>query len=164
MVTPALFKKYRTAAALAKASLPTLEDEIRSTGFYRAKAKSLVNMATAVVDRHGGEVPSNREALVGLPGVGLKTANVVLGNAFGQAAIAVDTHVFRVSQRLGLARADDPDAIHDQLTEILPRASWTQATHLLITHGRKTCTARKPACPVCPVRLLCPWSGKTREV
>ena len=164
MVTPTLFKKYRTAAALAKASLPTLEDEIRSTGFYRAKAKSLVNMAAAVVDRHGGEVPNNREALVGLPGVGLKTANVVLGNAFGQPAIAVDTHVFRVSQRLGLARADDPDVIHDQLTEVLPRASWTQATHLLIIHGRKTCTARKPACPVCPVRLLCPWPGKTREV
>jgi endonuclease-3 len=164
MVTPALFKKYRTAPALAKASLPALEDEIRSTGFYRAKAKSLVNMATAVMDRHGGEVPSNRSALVGLPGVGLKTANVVLGNAFGQPAIAVDTHVFRVSQRLGLARADDPDVIHDQLTEVLPRASWTQATHRLITHGRKTCMARKPACPVCPVRLLCPWPGKTREV
>ena len=164
MVTPTLFKKYRTATALAKASLPTLEDEIRSTGFYRAKAKSLVNMAAAVVDRHGGEVPNNREALVGLPGVGLKTANVVLGNAFGQPAIAVDTHVFRVSQRLGLARADDPDVIHDQLTEVLPRASWTRATHLLIIHGRKTCTARKPACPVCPVRLLCPWPGKTREV
>jgi endonuclease-3 len=164
MVTPTLFKKYRTAAALAKASLPTLEDEIRSTGFYRAKAKSLVNMAATVVDRHGGEVPNNREALVGLPGVGLKTANVVLGNAFGQPAIAVDTHVFRVSQRLGLARAHDPDVIHDQLTEVLPRASWTQATHLLIFHGRKTCTARKPACPVCPVRLLCPWPGKTREV
>ncbi len=164
MVTPTLFKKYRTAAALAKASLRTLEDEIRSTGFYRAKAKSLVNMAAAVVDRHGGEVPNNRDALVGLPGVGLKTANVVLGNAFGQPAIAVDTHVFRVSQRLGLARADDPDVIHDQLTEVLPRASWTQATHLLIIHGRKTCTARKPACPVCPVRLLCPWPGKTREV
>jgi endonuclease-3 len=121
-------------------------------------------MAAAVVDRHGGEVPNNREALVGLPGVGLKTANVVLGNAFGQPAIAVDTHVFRVSQRLGLARADDPDVIHDQLTEVLPRASWTQATHLLIIHGRKTCTARKPACPVCPVRLLCAWPGKTREV
>jgi endonuclease-3 len=164
MVTPALFKKYRTAADLAKASLPRLEAEIRSTGFYRAKAKSLTNMARALVERHDGEVPKSREALVELPGVGLKTANVVLGNAFGEPAIAVDTHVFRVSQRLGLAKADDPDMIHDQLTEVIPRPSWTQTTHLLITHGRRTCTARKPACPVCPVRVLCPWPDKTRPV
>jgi endonuclease III len=164
MVTPALFKKYRTAADLAKARLPRLEAEIRSTGFYRAKAKSLTNMARALVERHDGEVPKSREALVELPGVGLKTANVVLGNAFGEPAIAVDTHVFRVSQRLGLAKADDPDMIHDQLTEVIPRPVWTQATHLLITHGRRTCTARKPACPVCPVRVLCPWPDKTRPV
>jgi endonuclease III len=113
-----------------------------------------VNMATALVDRHRGEVPRSREALVDLPGVGLKTASVVLGNAFGVPAIAVDTHVFRVSQRLALAKADDPDVIHDQLTAVLPKASWTQATHLLIIHGRRTCTARKPACPVCPVRSM----------
>jgi endonuclease-3 len=164
MVTPGLFKKYRTAADLARANLPKLEEEIRSTGFYRAKAKSLVNMAKALVERHAGEVPRSREALVDLPGVGLKTANVVLGNAFGVPAIAVDTHVFRVSQRLGLAAADDPDRIHDQLTGVLPRPIWTQATHLLITHGRRTCTARKPLCPACPVRALCPWTGKTRAV
>jgi endonuclease-3 len=121
-------------------------------------------MAKALVERHAGEVPRTREALVDLPGVGLKTANVVLGNAFGVPAIAVDTHVFRVSQRLALARADDPDVIHDQLTTVLPKASWTQATHLLIIHGRRTCTARKPSCPVCPVRSLCPWPHKTREV
>jgi endonuclease III len=162
MVTPALFRKYRTAADWAGARVPTLEEEIRSTGFYRAKTRSLVGMARALVERHRGEVPRDREALVALPGVGLKTANVVLGNAFGEQAIAVDTHVFRVSQRLGLAKSDDPDAIHDQLTDVLPRSTWTHATHLLITHGRRTCTARKPACPVCPVRRLCPWPTKTR--
>jgi endonuclease-3 len=161
MVTPALFTKYRTAADLARASLPALEADIRSTGFYRAKARSLVGMARALVDRHTGEVPRTRDALVALPGVGLKTANVVLGNAFGEPAIAVDTHVFRVSQRLGLAKSDDPERIHDQLTEVVPRAAWTQATHLLITHGRRTCTARAPLCPACPVRRLCPWLGKT---
>jgi endonuclease III len=162
MVTPALFRKYRTAADWAGARVPTLEEEIRSTGFYRAKTRSLVGMARALVERHRGEVPRDREALVALPGVGLKTANVVLGNAFGEQAIAVDTHVFRVSQRLGLAKSDDPDAIHDQLTDVLPRSTLTHATHLLITHGRRTCTARKPACPVCPVRRLCPWPTKTR--
>ncbi len=163
MVTPALFKKYQRPADWARASLPTLEAEIRSTGFYRAKARSLVGMAQALVERHEGEVPRRRDALVALPGVGLKTANVVLGNAFGEQAIAVDTHVFRVSQRLGLAKSDDPDRIHDQLTDVLPHSSWTQATHLLITHGRRTCTARRPACPACPLRRLCPWPDKTRS-
>jgi endonuclease III len=162
MVTPALFKKYPSARELARAAPATLEEEIRSTGFYRAKAKSLLGMAKGVVDAHGGEVPRDRAALMALPGVGLKTANVVLGNAFGEQAIAVDTHVFRVSQRLGLARAEDPDDIHDQLVALLPSASLTQATHRFIIHGRRTCTARKPACPVCPVKSLCPWPHKTR--
>jgi endonuclease-3 len=162
MVTPALFRRYPTARALAGAAPGRLEDEIRSTGFYRAKTRSLVGMARALVERHGGEVPDDRDALTALPGVGLKTANVVLGNAFGRDALAVDTHVFRVSQRLGLARSDDPDEIHDQLVGILPRGRLTPGTHLLITHGRRTCTARKPACPVCPVRRLCPWPDKTR--
>jgi endonuclease-3 len=114
------------------------------------------------VERHGGDVPRTQEALTGLPGVGLKTASVVLGNAFGEPAIAVDTHVFRVSQRLGLARSADPDTIQEQLTEVLPRAKWTRTSHLFQAHGRRTCTARKPRCPVCPVRALCPWPGKTR--
>jgi endonuclease-3 len=161
-VTPALFKAYRSARAYAGADPAELEGAIRSTGFYRAKARAILGMAKALVERHGGEVPSTREELVRLPGVGLKTANVVLGNAFGQEALAVDTHVFRVSQRLGLARSDDPDRIHDQLVALLPRADWTQATHLLITHGRRTCLARRPACPVCPIRQLCPWPGKAR--
>jgi endonuclease III len=161
MVTPGLFRKYPTAWELARARTPSLEKEIRSTGFFRAKTRSLLGMSKALVERHGGEVPRDREALVELPGVGLKTANVVIGNAFGGQALAVDTHVFRVSQRLGLARADDPDEVHEQLVAVLPRESLTQATHLFITHGRRTCLARKPACPVCPVRALCPWPHKT---
>lgn len=160
MVTPALFKAYPTADALARANPAKLETAIRSTGFYRAKTRSLLGMAKALVEHHGGEVPRDRAALTELPGVGLKTANVVLGNAFGEDALAVDTHVFRVSQRLGLARSDDPDEIHDQLVEVVPRGQRTRATHLLITHGRRTCLARKPACPVCPVRALCPWPDK----
>ena len=119
-------------------------------------------MARGLVERHGGIVPADREALTALPGVGLKTANVVLGNALGQDALAVDTHVFRVSQRLGLAKSEDPEEIHDQLLEVLPRGRLTQGTHLLIIHGRRTCVARKPACPKCAVRALCPWPGKTR--
>jgi endonuclease-3 len=161
-VTPELFRRYPSARALAGADQARLEGEIRSTGFFRAKARSLLGMAQAVVERHGGEVPRAREALTALPGVGLKTANVVIGNAFGGDALAVDTHVFRVAQRLGLARSDDPDAIHNQLVALLPRGRLTQATHLLIVHGRRTCTARAPACPACPVHALCPWPHKTR--
>jgi endonuclease-3 len=160
MVTPPLFAKYRTAADWAAADQAALESEIRSTGFFRSKARAIIAMARALVRDHGGEVPRTREALVRLPGVGLKTASVVLGNAFGQPAIAVDTHVFRISQRLGLARSEDPDVIHDQLVEVLPLAAWTRASHLLQAHGRRTCLARAPRCPVCPVRALCPWAGK----
>ena len=161
MVTPALFRKYPTARELARARPASLEKDIRSTGFFRAKTRSLLGMSKALVERHGAAVPKAREALVELPGVGLKTANVVIGNAFGGQALAVDTHVFRVSQRLGLGRGDDPDEIHDQLVAVLPRESLTHATHLMITHGRRTCVARKPACPACPVRALCPWPHKT---
>ena len=160
--TRALFRKYRSARDYAVADPAALEVEIHSTGFYRAKTRAIIGMARALVERHGGEVPRTRAELVELPGVGLKTANVVLGNAFGQQAIAVDTHVFRVSQRLGLARSQDPDQIHDQLVDLLPHGDLTLTTHLLITHGRKTCVARRPACPVCPVRRLCPWPEKTR--
>jgi endonuclease III len=161
-VTPALFKKYGTARDYAQANAAVLEDEVRSTGFYRAKTRSIIAMARALLDKHGGEVPRSRAALVTLPGVGLKTANVILGNAFGEQAIAVDTHVFRVSQRLGLARSDDPDKIHDQLTDVLPEKEWTFTTHLVQAHGRRCCFARKPLCPACPVRALCPWPGKTK--
>lgn len=161
-VTPALFRKYRTAADFARADPATLENEIRSTGFYRAKARAVLGMARALVERHGGKVPRTLDELTALPGVGLKTASVVLGNAFGVAAIAVDTHVFRLSHRLALAAADDPDRVHDELVAVLPRPAWTHACHLLQAHGRRTCTARKPKCPVCPVRAQCPWPGKTR--
>lgn len=161
-VTRTLFRTYRTASDYARADQATLEREIRSTGFFRAKARAIIGMSGALVDRHGGEVPRTREALTALPGVGLKTANVVLGNAFGQPAIAVDTHVFRVSQRLGLARARDPDEVHGQLAEVLPRPGWTRACHLFQAHGRRTCKALRPLCPVCPVRALCPWPDKTR--
>jgi endonuclease-3 len=162
MVTPALFRTYRDAGDYARETPEALEPAIHSTGFFRAKAKAIVGMARAITLRHGGEVPRDRDALVTLPGVGLKTANVVLGNAFGEPGIAVDTHVFRVSQRLGLARSNDPVEIHDQLAEVLPRKSWTRVSHLFQAHGRRTCTARKPACPACPVRTLCPWPDKTR--
>jgi len=162
MVTPALFKKYRTAGDYAAVDPTTLEGEVRSTGFYRAKSRSIIGMAKALVARHGGEVPKDRQALTALPGVGLKTANVLLGNAFGEQAIAVDTHVFRVSQRLGLAHSDDPDKIHDQLVDVLPKTQLTLTTHLLQSHGRRCCAAIKPLCPACPVKTLCPWPGKTK--
>jgi endonuclease-3 len=162
MVTPALFKRYRTARDYAAVDPTTLEGEVRSTGFYRAKSRSIIGMAKALVDRHGGEVPKDRQALTALPGVGLKTANVLLGNAFGEQAIAVDTHVFRVSQRLGLAHSDDPDKIHDQLVDVLPTTQLTLTTHLLQSHGRRCCAAVKPLCPACPVKTLCPWPGKTK--
>ena len=161
-VTPALFKKYRTARDYAQAVPAVLEEEVRSTGFYRAKTRSILAMAKALLEHHGGQVPKSREALVELPGVGLKTANVLLGNAFGQQAIAVDTHVFRVSQRLALARSDDPDEIHDQLADVLPEKEWTLTTHLVQAHGRRCCFARKPLCPACPVRALCLGPGKTK--
>jgi len=163
-VTAGLFPKYRTARDWAAIPPARLEREIHSTGFYRAKTKSILGMARALVERHAGLVPRTLEELVELPGVGRKTANVVLGNAFGIPALAVDTHVFRVSQRLGLARSDDAEKIHDQLCQVLPRPRWTQASHLLILHGRRVCAARKPACPTCPILALCPWSGKTKAV
>jgi endonuclease-3 len=162
-VTGDLFKRYRSAEAYARADPAVLERAIHSTGFYRAKARSLIGMGRALVERHGGVVPDAADALETLPGVGRKTAHVVLGNAFGIPALAVDTHVFRVSQRLGLAQGDDADEIHDQLCALIPRAQWTRATHLLIIHGRRTCFARRPECPRCAVRGLCPWPDKTTE-
>ena len=160
-VTKPLFKKYRSAKDYAQAELATLEREIHSTGFYKTKARAIIGMAKELVAKHRGQVPQTVEELVALPGVGRKTANVVLGNAFNQPAIAVDTHVFRVSQRLGLAKSEDPEKVHDQLCQVIPKAKWTFLTHLLTTHGRRVCVARTPACPTCPVRALCPWPGKT---
>jgi endonuclease-3 len=163
-VTPSLFRKYREPADYAQAVPETFEDEIRSTGFFRAKTRSIIAMARALVDRHDSEVPRTLEALTALPGVGRKTANVVLGNAFGVPGIAVDTHVFRVTQRLGLAKANQPDEVETQLAAVVPRPQWTRFCHLIQAHGRRVCVARAPACPTCPVRVLCPWPGKTRAL
>lgn len=161
MVTPGLFRRYPTAAALAAAAPDEVEEIIRSTGFFRAKTKSLIGCARAIEERHGGQVPRVLAELVKLPGIGRKTANVVLGHAYGLAeGIAVDTHVLRVSNRLGLAEGDDPVTVEQQLTAIVPHERWTRASDLLIFHGRKICDARRPQCGLCPVFALCRWEHR----
>src|SRR6266478_5492871 len=160
MVTPALFKKYRRAKDYANASQAELENAIRSTGFYRNKAKSIRGAMRAIAEEHNGKVPETMEALRALPGVGRKTANVVLGNAFGKnEGIVVDTHVARLSQRLGLTEHKDADKIERDLMKLVPREHWTDWSHWLIWHGRRRCFARKPDCSQCEVFRLCP-SGK----
>ena len=156
-VTLDLFKKYRTAKDFAESNLAKLEQEIRPTGFYRNKAKSIQKCCQELVKRFGGEVPKSLEDLVTLPGVGRKTANVILGNAFGIPGIAVDTHVRRVSQRIGLTKNDDPVKIEFDLMEIVPKEEWTHFSSLLVWHGRKTCVARKPFCGICPIRKECDY-------
>ena len=157
MVTPVLFARYPDAAALARAKQEDVEEIIRSTGFFRNKATILSAMAGALVDRHRGDVPADMEALVVLPGVGRKTANVVLGNAFDRnEGIVVDTHVARLSQRLGLTADSDPVKIETALVPLFPRERWTMLSHLLIEHGRQVCDAKKPRCAECPLRALCP--------
>ena len=156
-VTPPLFQRYPTARDFAAADLAELEEMVRQTGFYRNKAKALKNLGMTLVAEHGGEVPDAMEPLVALPGVGRKTANVVLGNAFGRnEGIAVDTHVQRLSRRLFLTEEEDPEKIERDLVDLLPREEWTRFALLLQDHGRKTCKARKPECAVCPVADLCP--------
>jgi endonuclease-3 len=157
MVTPALFKHYRDPAALADANPAELEEMIKSTGFYRNKTKSLIGMAQAVVARHGGKIPDVMEELVSLPGVGRKTANVVLGNAYGRnEGIVVDTHVTRVSRRLGLTKHTDAVKIEADLMPLFERDRWTMLSHLFIEHGRTICDAKRPKCEVCPLNDLCP--------
>ena len=161
MVTPALFKKYPSAKELAAASTPELEKMIQSTGFFRSKAKSLKESATDIVALHGGEVPGTMEELTKLRGVGRKTANVVLGNAFGQnVGIVVDTHVSRLSARLGLTAQTDPVKIEQDLVKLVPQDDWTLFSHLLIFHGRQICIARKPRCEQCPLLAVCPTGPK----
>jgi endonuclease III len=156
-VTQRLFSKYRTAEDYAASTPDELEEVIRPTGFYRNKARSLRGMASALVEEHGGEVPRTMSELVALPGVGRKTANVVLGNAFGtNEGIVVDTHVRRVSGRLGLTEGSDPVKIEQNLMEIVPEGDRTIFSHLLILHGRRTCKARKPDCPNCILNDICP--------
>ena len=157
IVTPELFARYPDAAALGAARAEELEGVIRTTGFFRAKSKSLIGMATALVERHGSEVPREMEALVKLPGVGRKTANVVLGNAYGiDEGIVVDTHVTRVSQRLALTKQEDPVKIEQDLVKLFPREQWTKLSHLFIEHGRQVCVARTPRCGECVLVDLCP--------
>jgi len=157
LVTPALFRTCRTAADYVALPAEQLEDLIHSTGFYRAKAKNIRGCCTALVERHGGEVPRTMDALTALAGVGRKTANVVLGNAFGlNAGIVVDTHVQRLSARLRLTKKPTPEKIERDLMKLIPPAQWTLFSHWLIWHGRRRCTARKPACPACELRALCP--------
>jgi endonuclease-3 len=160
LVTPALFAKYKTAADYARARRGVLEREIHSTGFFNSKAKSLRAMGAAIAAEHGGRVPDTMEALVALPGVGRKTANVVLGNAFGKdEGFVVDTHVARLSRRLGFTRQTDPVKIELDLNALVPKGRRTLGAHLLIFHGRRICTARKPLCDACPVDPLCPKIG-----
>jgi endonuclease III len=157
-VTPALFQRYPTAAAMAKARPAQIEAMIRSTGFFRAKTKSILGCARALVADHGGEVPRTMAEMVKLPGVGRKTSNVVLGHAYRIAeGIAVDTHVLRVANRLGIARGDDPIEVERQLMKLIPPERWIKTTDLLIFHGRRICQARRPACGACPVFALCRW-------
>jgi endonuclease-3 len=161
-VTVDLFKKYHSAKDYAKANLAELEEDIRPTGFYRNKAKSIHKCCQELVARFGGEVPKTLEELVTLPGVGRKTANVILGNAFGIPGIVVDTHVHRVSQRVGLTKNDDPTKIEFNLMEIVPKDEWTHFSNLLIWHGRRTCVAKKPLCEICPIRKLCDYGSKVK--
>jgi len=156
-VTESLFSKYRTAEDYADSTPDELEEGIRPTGFYRNKARSLRGMASALVEEHAGEVPRTMSELVALPGVGRKTANVVLGNAFGtNEGIVVDTHVRRVSGRLGLTESSDPVKLERELMRLVPERDWTIFSHLLILHGRRTCKARKPDCPNCILNDICP--------
>lgn len=159
-VTGTLFRKYRSAKDYADADPATFEEEIRSTGFYRNKAKAVMGCCRKLVEDFGGKVPRMLEELTSLPGVGRKTANMVLGNAFGIPGIAVDTHVLRVSNRLGLASSDDPEEVEAQLAKRIPKQKWTVVSNALILHGREVCTARKPECGRCPLAGACDWPGK----
>lgn len=160
-VTPGLFARYPTAADLAGADRTELEGILRPTGFYRAKADNVIRLAQALCERHGGEVPGDQDDLVKLPGVGRKTANVVLSNAFGKSeGVVVDTHVKRLAGRLALTRNTDPVKVEEDLMALLPRERWGDVEHLLIWHGRKVCDARRPRCEACVVAELCPSNGR----
>ena len=160
MVTKDLFQNYRTAADYASANPSVFEQEIKSTGFFRNKTKSIIGMAQALLERHGGQVPDTMEELVKLPGVGRKTANVVLGTWFKKnEGVVVDTHVTRISRRLRLTRQSDAVKIERDLMKLVPRKDWTDFSHLVIHHGRQICEARRPKCDVCPINSLCPSSA-----
>ena len=160
MVTRDLFKKYRKASDWAKADLKDIEEGIRSTGFFRNKAVNIKGACTRIIEQYDGKVPDTMEELVSLPGVGRKTANCVLGDAFGIPGITCDTHVIRLSRRLGLSENGDPVKLEFDLAEIVPKANWTRFSHLLIHHGRNICKARKPDCENCPLAKHCPAANK----
>jgi endonuclease III len=160
MVTPVLFSRYRTAADYAAADRDEVEKIIQSTGFFRAKTTSIIGLGQALCERYGGEVPARLADLVTLPGVGRKTANVVLGNAFGVPGITVDTHFARLSHRFGWTTQDDPVKIEHEVGSMFPRSEWTMLSHRLIWHGRRVCQARKPACGACGIAALCPSYGE----
>ncbi|WP_153504189.1 endonuclease III [Cumulibacter manganitolerans] len=159
-VTPALFARYPDAAAYAGADRAELEEMIRPTGFFRNKTSSLIGLGQALLERHGGEVPPRLDDLVKLPGMGRKTANVVLGNAFGVPGLTVDTHFARLVRRWGLTSLEDPVKIEHAIGELIPKRDWTMFSHRVIFHGRRICHARKPACGVCPLARLCPSYGE----
>ncbi len=163
-VTPALFEKYRKVEDYAAADPKALAEAVRSTGFYQNKAKNILGAAKEIVQRFKGKVPNNLEDLVELPGVGRKTANVVLGNAYGIPGLTVDTHMIRVNNRLGFTKNTDPVKIEFDLMKTVPQKDWTQYSHLIIHHGRGRCFARKPDCPNCEVKNLCPYPYKTPAV
>lgn len=163
LVTPALFGRFADAHAMAKARLPEVEKLVQSTGFYKNKAKALVECSKAIVEKHAGEVPRTLEELTALRGVGRKTANVVLGNVYGVPGVVVDTHVGRLSRRLGFTKQEDPVKVEHELMEIAPRNDWVDLCHLLIYHGRARCTARKPDCLNCELSALCPRIGVTES-
>ncbi|KUP96471.1 endonuclease III [Thermobifida cellulosilytica TB100] len=159
-VTPVLFARYRSAADYAEADPEELEGIIRSTGFYRSKARNIIGLGRKLCDEHGGEVPRRLEDLVKLPGVGRKTANVVLGNAFGIPGLTVDTHFGRLVRRFGMTRETDPVKVEHEIAALFPPKEWTMLSHRLIWHGRRVCHARRPACGACDVRHLCPSYGE----
>ena len=159
LVTADLFRKYRSAEDYAGADIEELQEDIRSTGFFKNKARSIQGCCRVIMEKHGGEVPRTMEELVALPGVGRKTANVILGNAFGIPGIVVDTHVGRISRRLSLTKNKDPVKVEFDLMPIIPEEQWTRFSLLLIRHGRRWCKARKPPCPDCPIAGLCPRIG-----
>ncbi|MFD0656577.1 endonuclease III [Thermocatellispora tengchongensis] len=159
IVTPVVFAKYRTAEEYAAADRGELEEMIRSTGFFRAKANSIIGMAQAICERYGGEVPNKLKDLVTLPGVGRKTANVVLGNAFGVPGITVDTHFGRLARRFGWTGETDPVKVEHEVGALIPKREWTILSHRMIWHGRRICHSRTPACGVCPLAALCPSYG-----
>ncbi|PKL52218.1 MAG: endonuclease III [Nitrospira bacterium HGW-Nitrospira-1] len=161
LVALRLFQKYKTAADFAQADLKEFEEEIKPTGFYRNKARAIINCCRMLCKEYDSVVPSTLDELVRLPGVGRKTANVILGSAFGRPAIAVDTHVLRVSNRLGLAHSKNPDKVEAELNQQIEQGKWTKVNHALILHGRETCGARRPKCGSCVIFEECKWPSKT---